>query len=523
LFWYERKPVLTFDDSPTEAESFFNELADFAPVMIWRASTDAACNWFNKPWLDFVGRAMAQEVGNGWTENIHPDDFDQCLDIYLSSFGARRPFTMSYRLKRSDGKYRELLDTGAPFYRRGAFAGYFGSCVDVTDVRAMEAQLHQTQKMEAIGQLTGGVAHDFNNLLTVIVGSVELLRRPDLSDALRNRYIDAIEDTAQRAVKLTAQLLAFSRRQTLTAETFDIADSIDKVAGIVRALTGSRIELEVVRPDVALRVNADRSQFDTAIVNLAINARDAMDGEGKLVITSGVASGMPPRQGQEAVSGEFVTVAIADTGCGIAEDDLRRIFEPFFTTKGVGRGTGLGLSQVIGFAQQSGGDILVESVVGGGATFTLYLPRSDGAALFSGDTEAPAQRVDGHGVCVLIVEDDAEVGNFAAGALRELGYDSVLVKDARQALDELSKDCGRFHVVFSDVVMPGMSGLELGDRIRLEHPDIAVILASGYSHIVAQNAQHGFELLHKPYSIEQLSRVLQKAVNWEKPLAAAAL
>ena len=383
------------------------------------------------------------------------------------------------------------------------------------DLAKAEDQLRQSQKLEAVGQLTGGVAHDFNNLLTVIRGSVDLLRRPDLQPERRTRYIDAIADTADRAAKLTGQLLAFARRQALKPETFDVGASIAETVNIVQTLTGSRIELELHTPDEQVFVLADRSQLDTAVVNMAINARDAMDGEGKLIIATGPVSGIPAIRSHDAVAGDFVAVTITETGSGIADDQLGRIFEPFFTTKGVGEGTGLGLSQVFGFAKQSGGDIRVESKTGKGTTFTMYLPRAypDGPSIEPDEEEG---NVGGDGLCVLVVEDNADVGVFATAALKELGYDSVLAMNGKEALAELEKDCARFHIVFSDLVMPGMNGLELGARIREDHPTVPIVLTSGYSHVLAQNGKHGFELLHKPYSVEQLSRVLRKAVAWHK-------
>ena len=389
-----------------------------------------------------------------------------------------------------------------------------------SDLAKAEEQLRQSQKLEAIGQLTGGVAHDFNNLLTVIRGSTDLLRRDDLTPDRRARYIDAIGDTADRAARLTGQLLAFARRQTLRPETFDVGASIGETVNIVRTLCGSHVELEVHLPDQPVFVLADRSQLDTAIVNMAVNARDAMKGKGRLVIATGPVSGIPAIRGHAAVAGDFVAVTISDTGSGIAPDQIDRIFEPFFTTKGIGEGTGLGLSQALGFAKQSGGDIRVESEPDAGTTFTLYLPRAH-----PDESPDPVREtdmtIDGDGLCVLVVEDNQSVGEFATEALRELGYDSVLALNGEQALAELAKDDRRYHVVFSDVVMPGMGGLELAARIRRDYPQVPVILTSGYSHVLAQNGQHGFELLHKPYSVEQLSRVLRKAVRWHEGKRAA--
>ena len=278
---------------------------------------------------------------------------------------------------------------------------------------------------------------------------------------------------------------------------------------MVRTLTGSRIEIVTDLPEQMCCVNADTSQFDTALVNMAVNARDAMDGEGRLTIRVRSVDHIPGARGHGAIRGAFVAVAISDTGTGIPDALRDQIFEPFFTTKGVGHGTGLGLSQVFGFAKQSGGDVLVSSQVGHGTTFTLYLPEVSGAEQAT-RKEDPGAPMDGHGTRVLVVEDNADVGTFAVQTLSDLGYVPVLANNAAEALAELAKDAGRFDVVFSDVVMPGMSGIELGQEIRRLYDGLPVLLASGYSHVLARNGTYGFELLHKPYSVEQLSRLLRR-------------
>ncbi len=379
--------------------------------------------------------------------------------------------------------------------------------------REAEEALKHGQRLETLGQLTGGVAHDFNNLLTVIRSSVDLLQRPDLAPERRARYIAAISDTVNRAAKLTAQLLAFARRQTLKPEVFDVGQCVASVTDIIGTLTGSPIEIVTHLPDKPLYVDADLGQFETALINIAVNARDAMKGEGLLIISVTTSARLPsatmPRKDG------YVAVAIADSGSGIPADQFERIFEPFFTTKEVGQGTGLGLSQVFGFAKQSGGEVAVASEVGKGSVFTLYLPRVVGG-VSPALTANEYPLIEGHGLSVLIVEDNRDVGTFTTDALRELGYATELRHSADDALDELKAHAGRYDVVFSDVVMPGISGIELAQQIRQLYADLPVVLTSGYSHVLAQNGTFGFELLQKPYSIEQLSRVLAKAGNWRK-------
>jgi two-component system NtrC family sensor kinase len=382
--------------------------------------------------------------------------------------------------------------------------------------KRMEAEeaLKHGQRLEALGQLTGGVAHDFNNLLTVIRASVDLLRRPHLTEERRLRYIDAISDTVGRAAKLTGQLLAFARRQNLKPEVFDVGQCVQTLSEMIGTLTGSPVEIVIRVPDQPCFTNADASQFETALINMAVNARDAMGGEGRLTLAVGVVAELPgPVAHPDSLHG-YVAVSVDDTGVGIPHDRFERIFEPFYTTKEVGQGTGLGLSQVFGFAKQSGGEVAVESEVGKGSTFTLYLPRvADDLRPQQMAAEA-APPIGGHGMSVLVVEDNIEVGTFATDALTELGYAPTLVGGAMEALAELNRNAGRYDVVFSDVVMPGMTGLDLAREIRRRYFDLPVVLTSGYSQVLSQNGSHGFELLQKPYSIEELARVLDKVGRW---------
>jgi two-component system NtrC family sensor kinase len=390
--------------------------------------------------------------------------------------------------------------------------------------RRMEAEeaLKHGQRLEALGQLTGGVAHDFNNLLTVIRASVDMLRRPHLSEERRLRYVDAISDTVSRAGKLTAQLLAFARRQTLKPEVFDVGKSVRALTEMIATLTGTPIQIVTRVPDQPCFINADAGQFETALINMAVNARDAMGGAGRLTITVGAVAEPPaPAVLPENPLG-YVAVSVDDTGVGIPPKQIGRIFEPFFTTKEVGQGTGLGLSQVFGFAKQSGGEVMVASEVGKGSTFTIYLPRVSGAGRPQAAPVEEAAPVDGHGMSVLVVEDNIEVGTFAKDALTELGYATTLVHSPLEALAELTRNAERFDVVFTDVVMPGMTGIDLAQEIRRRHFDLPVVLTSGYSHVLSQNGSFGFELLQKPYSIEQLARVLHQVGRWRRVKRGAA-
>ena len=504
------------DSLSSEAgERFFKELADFAPVMIWRSGPDALCDWFNKPWLDFVGRPMEQEIGNGWAENVHPDDFDRCLEIYLSAFHARSPFTMVYRLKRGDGAYREILDNGAAFYREGEFAGYFGSCIDISERVAMEGQLRQSQKMEAIGQLTGGVAHDFNNLLQVIGGNLQLLERDIPRDERAQRRLQNACEAVARGSKLAGQLLAFARRQSLEPRAINLGRLIRGMDDILRRALGEAIEIETVISGGLWNTYVDPSQVETALLNLAVNARDAMSGRGKLTIEAGNAR-LDDRYAAthlDVQPGQYVMVAVTDTGAGMPPDVVERVFEPFFTTKPEGQGTGLGLSMVHGFVKQSGGHIKVYSEVGEGTTIRLYLPRS------RMKEEEPVDVATGAAVggseVILLVEDDADVRATTAELLVELGYRVLKARDADAAMVIFDSGAS-VDLLFTDVVLPGeLAARDLARMAQQRLPGLPVLFTSGYTDnaiVHGGRLDDGVELLPKPYTREELARKLRKVL-----------
>jgi PAS domain S-box-containing protein len=400
------------------------------------------------------------------------------------------------------------------FDQHGAVASILPEAVDITDRRQAEEALRQSQKMEAVGQLTGGVAHDFNNLLTIIRSATDFLRRRGLADDRRRRYIDAISDTVDRASKLTGQLLAFARRQPLAPQVFDVGLQVEGIAQLIRPLVGGRIQIGLEIRDPECFAMADVAQFETSLINLAVNSRDAMDGEGLISISVGKADAIPASGTSERRYGKFIAVSVRDTGTGIAPDKLTAIFEPFYTTKEVGKGTGLGLSQALGFAKQSGGEIVAASRLGEGSSFTVYLPQAETPAsqadIGAGNIEAG---MSGRGHRILVVEDNEDVGRFSTELLQDLGYSTRRADNARQALALIAADRSAFDLVFSDVIMPGMNGVELATIIREQYPNLPVVLTSGYSSVLAENAHQGFELIQKPYSVEALSRTLRRAIS----------
>jgi two-component system NtrC family sensor kinase len=372
---------------------------------------------------------------------------------------------------------------------------------------AAEDALRQAQHLKAIGQLTGGVAHDFNNLLMIISGSVQRLRR-DLTTDKHTRLLDMIANATSRGESLTRQLLAFSRRQTLTPSVIDLCERLPELKDLLgRSLRGD-ITTTVVVPGKSCAVKVDPSELELALLNLAVNARDAMPHGGALTITAKPVV-LKGKAVEEGLKGEFVAIRVADTGSGIAPDVLPHVFEPFFTTKEVGKGTGLGLSQVYGFAKQSGGTATVTSRVGRGTVITLYLPRTHELPAPPLAQAVPEAAPDRAGT-VLLVEDNAEVAEVATAYLQQLGYTVNAVGNAHEALEFLARDAN-VDLVFSDILMPGgMNGLELGHAIGQLHPVLPVLLASGYSTSARDAVAQGFVVLQKPFDLAALERALRE-------------
>jgi len=377
--------------------------------------------------------------------------------------------------------------------------------VQIAEREKAEAALRHGQRMEALGRLTGGVAHDFNNILMVASSGLDLLERT--SDPIRREAIrSGIRQAVERGASLTRQLLTFSRRSALKSEAIDLASQVEGMRVLLEGSMRKDIPVEIDLPPELWPVEADPSELELAILNLAVNARDAMPSGGRLRIT---AENLPDLH-DEHFNGDYVRLAVTDTGAGIDPEQLNLVFEPFFTTKEVGKGTGLGLSQVYGFARSSRGDARIESVVGKGTTVSIYLPRS--ARTPAARRQETRGTAEGEGR-ILLVEDDAGVAAMVGEMLRELGYTVTHLASARAAVEALGRGEADYDMVFSDMVMPGgMDGIELSREVGRLYPDLPVLLTTGFSPAATAAEREGRRVLPKPYTIESLSAAIAATI-----------
>ena len=517
------------------SEELFRGMANSAPVLIWATTARGRADWFNQAWLNFRGRTLEEELGDGWLSGVHPEDRQASLDAADAAAEKREPFNVAFRLRRADGAWRWINSVGAPrFDEAGVYRGYIGSCFDFTETvearkdledrvaertaalkasmaetAQAQAALAQAQRLETVGRLTGGVAHDFNNLLTVIVGGLDMiLRRPD-DTARVTRLAAAALAAGQRGERLTRQLLAFSRNQELKLEVVDVGALLDQAEPLLRRAVGEAMALTIRRDTRPVGSRVDAAQLEAALLNLVVNAADATSTGGAIHIEVEPVT-LAEGQVADAAPGDYVRVAVTDTGTGMPPEVLARVFEPFFTTKEVGKGTGLGLAQVYGFLRQCGGGVSIDSVEGRGTTVGLYLPATNEPATPAPAMAAPPSRDRLKGVRVLLVEDDAAVREIADGLLRDLGCDVTTAENGASALEALEEGVA-FDLLMSDIVMPGgISGVDLARSVSANRPDMAVLLTTGYAgdRMDVAPADLPWPVLRKPFQVSQLAEMV---------------
>jgi len=490
------------EERTQERDRIWNLSRDLLNVM----DADGGLRAVNPAWAQLLGYGEVELLATSLGALTHAED---AATVRARLAALRRGETVpefDIRMRARDGTHRWVSWTVVP--ESGTI---YGIGRDVTQRKLLEEQLRQSQKMEAVGQLTGGIAHDFNNMLTGILGGIDMVRRRVSQGRLDDvdRFLDAAFQSGQRAAALTHRLLAFSRRQTLDSRPLDVAALVRSIEDLLRRTLGEQIELVIdMEPDLWSAV-ADDNQLESAILNLAINSRDAMASGGRLTIAGRNVhlSARDLAHSDRGEAGDYVEIRVADTGLGMPADVLAKAFDPFYTTKPQGQGTGLGLSMVYGFVQQSRGDVRIESREGLGTTIRLFLPRHEGAFEASTDA-APAAALPGTGETVLVIEDDAAVRLLVVQVLRELGYGAIETADERDAVPILQS--GRhLDLLISDVGLPGMSGRQLAEIARATRPNLPVLFMTGYAKEAADQAKFldaGMEIITKPFAVDDLGQ-----------------
>ena len=481
----------------------------------------------NPRFAEIVGRPRTEVQTIDWMSITHPDDVQASLDnMERLNAGEIDGFRMNKRYILPDGTYAWINMTIAPIHESDDL-GERHLCMveDITEqrraedaVRVIEEQLRQAQKLESVGRLAGGVAHDFNNLLTTIIGYSELISEEQDLTMLTKERVQEIRDSADRAAALTRQLLAFSRKQVLQPRVIDLNSLIANLSRMLRRLVGEDIDLTTEFDSDALYIKADPGQVEQVIINLAVNSRDAMADGGKLKIEAKCVhlDESYNLQHPELVSGDYVMLAVSDTGCGMDEETKNQIFEPFYTTKEIGKGTGLGLSTVYGIVRQSGGFIWVDSEPDHGTTFKIYLPQVAGTTTKQEDLPLISGPM--HGTeTILLVEDDESLRKLAAKILKGYGYAVVEAQNGVEALEIAAKrNYPAIDLLVTDVIMPQMNGRQLSEAILKEYPDMKVLFISGYTDnsIVHHGVLgEGVSFLQKPFSPQSLAEKVRDVLD----------
>jgi len=532
-----------------ESEERFRLIADSAPVPMWVTKPDRTRSFVNQAYVDFIGVSRGAAETFDWRTILHPDDHDRVVAQSIAGEATLKPFVLEARYQRADGEWRWIRSTSQPRWGpNGEHDGFIGVAHDVTESKQAEAALRelnetlerrveerthdlqaaldrlqqevaereraeealrQSQKMEAVGQLTGGIAHDFNNLLTPIIGGLELISRR-IDDPRLRRMAEAALESGRRGAKLATQLLAFSRLQRLAMAPVEVNRVIEEMGRILHHTIGPKVDIAYALGDDVGHALCDANQLENAILNLAINARDAMPEGGRLTIRTSLHE---EPEGPDVKAGTYVCIGVEDNGHGMKPEVLARATEPFFSTKPVGKGTGLGLAQVYGIAHQSGGTVRIESREGAGTKVHILLPHLDvearpadaAPAETAASPAGPAAAAD-----ILVIDDDADVRQFLAQALAELGHRVVACDCAEAGLDRLNR--AEADLVLIDFAMPGMNGAQLARTIRAARPDQRIVFVTGYAESEQLESAVGseVEVLRKPFSIDQLTQMLER-------------
>lgn len=508
------------DQEHREREYFLQMVTDNIPVVITYFYADMKIGFINKlgaSWFDGVAEDIVGKVVYDVIESLDVDEFKDSVRKVL----AGEPQSYESEIIYPDGVTRQVIIDYVPHLdAKGSVVGYFGIVQDVSQRKAVERQLSQAQKMEAIGHLTGGIAHDFNNLLMVIGGYTRrAFDASDNPDKVRSSLAEAMKGT-DRAAQLTKQLLSFSRRQVIEKRVFRVDETIAEIEDLMQRSTGERHRVNFAANCGSNCIETDEGEFGQALLNLVINARDAMPDGGAIEVATNIVEldESFTKTRQELVPGRYVEVSVADQGTGIDAETLDHIYEPFFTTKDQGKGTGLGLAMVYGFAQQSGGTIDVDSTVGEGATFKIYLPVSDrDPEVLIADVEEDQH---GKGETILLVEDDRPVLDLVSGMLEALDYNVLTANDGLEALEVEAEHEEHIDLILSDVVMPGLGGFEAASMVRESRPEVKLVFMSGYPNrgvagedVMPVNSQ----FLQKPVDPNHLARVLRKELDGLPP------